>query len=197
MNTLVLVLLLALTAAISWWNARVCGSYWSESKSLGGFTRVLMWCGAIQSAVGFSMLLLVIEVFAAASLGYLSPEAIKAITSLWYLAVVIPCIGTGTIIMVYSWSVAWRTKSWGDAGIAAWNTYANLSNIADAFSAVPEAFKSVRDLFEDADDKSMPVMLIIALVAISLIGGAVLTAWLIAVYDKRARLSVAGQAMPA
>lgn len=196
MSMLLFVGLILLNLVISWWNAKVCGTYWSESKKLGGFVRVMMWCGVIQSAIGFSMALVVIEVLGASHLGYLSPKAAEAAFSLWYLAVIIPCIGTGLIITVHSWVVAWRTRSWGDAGVAAWNTFASGSNIYNAANGgVSTALDKVGDLFKGNDNKQ--AQLVIALVLLSLVGGVLITMWLVGVYDKRARLDLRGQAMPA
>lgn len=129
---LILFAIIALNLLISWYNAKICGTYWAESKAIGGFPRLLMWCGAIQSAIGFSIALVVVEVLGAASLGYLSPKAVDAAMSLWYLGAILPCIE-----------------------------------------------------------------LVIALVLLSLVGGVLITMWLIGLYDRRARLALRGQAMPA
>src|SRR3546814_3942671 len=47
--------LLRLNGAISWWNAYACGRNWIEARMLGGWPWVMVCCGAIQSAIGFSM----------------------------------------------------------------------------------------------------------------------------------------------
>ncbi len=63
-----LYVILALNFGISWWNARSCGRAWVESKAVGGSIRVLVWCGAIQSAIGFSSVFLFPMIFAAHAL---------------------------------------------------------------------------------------------------------------------------------
>lgn len=193
---LILFAIIALNLLISWYNARICGTYWAESKALGGFPRLLMWCGAIQSAIGFSMALVVVEVLAATKLGYLSPQHADAAFSLWYLGAILPCIGTGLIITVHSWVVAWRERSWSNMGTAAWNTFATGHNIYSAANGgVSTAFDKVGDLFKGNDNKQ--AQLVIALVLLSLVGGVLITMWLIGLYDRRARLALRGQAMPA
>lgn len=193
MSTLLLIVILAINTLISWLNAKVCGRYWSEAKALGGFPRVLMWCGAIQSAVGFSMLLLVAAVAGGIAGGWLSQEAADAATSLWYLIVIVPAIGSGLIITVYSWSVALRERDWMSAGSAAWNTFASVHNIYSAIEDVPSAWKEVCDVFggDDSSDSSLG-HIVLLLVGVSLAGGVLLTAWLIRVYDRRARLDSMG-----
>lgn len=63
MDGLILIGLLIINLGISFWNAKVCGQSWVEAKAVGGFIRVLIWCGAIQAAIGFSMVLIVIILF--------------------------------------------------------------------------------------------------------------------------------------
>ena len=43
-----------LNLVISFLNARNVGRIWAETKAVGGWIRLLAWCGAIQSAVGFT-----------------------------------------------------------------------------------------------------------------------------------------------
>lgn len=76
MNGLLIAGLLALNFFISWFNCYSVGGMWAESKAVGGFARVLAWCGAIQSAIGFSSvnsdnagIVLAIVIVAAALLG--------------------------------------------------------------------------------------------------------------------------------
>jgi hypothetical protein len=47
-------LLLILNFAISWFNAWSVGRVWIESKMIGGFFQMTVWCGAIMSAYGFT-----------------------------------------------------------------------------------------------------------------------------------------------
>ena len=89
------IILLSLTLGISWLNCYVCGKMWNEAKIGGGFMRVLVWCGAMQSAFGFSCILILALMGIATSTGLLLPEDLKGVYSLWYLLVIIPVIGSG------------------------------------------------------------------------------------------------------
>ncbi len=190
MSIILTVLLLGLTGLVSWYNAKVCGSHWAEAKALGGFPRVLMWCGAIQSAIGFSMLILLVELGIGLVTGYLPAKAASAAMSLWYLAVIVPCIGTGLIITIQSWVTAYRERSWANAGIAAYNTFATGMNIYNAANGgVSEAISKVSDLFGDDDNPLGKVVLLLVVIAIA--GGAVVTSWLISRYDRQARIAFA------
>lgn len=51
---LLLMLVLGVNLVISFLNARNVGRVWAETKAVGGWIRVLAWCGAIQSAIGFT-----------------------------------------------------------------------------------------------------------------------------------------------
>jgi len=189
MSGLLLVALLALNGLISWYNAKICGEHWEETKLFGGFPRVLMWCGAIQSVIGFSMIILFAEAYIAISTGHLPPKAAEAVFSLWYLLVIVPAIGTGLVITVHSWIVAWRERNIANIGTAAWNTFASASNIYQAANGgVSEAFGKVGDLFSSDDSKeAAAIKLVIAMVVISLLGGVLVTMYLIRKYARNAR----------
>ncbi len=54
MAGLLLLLLLSVNLGISWWNARVVGLDWVESKFIGGYVRFMCWMGWLMSALGFT-----------------------------------------------------------------------------------------------------------------------------------------------
>lgn len=177
MTSLIIVGLLALNLVISWWNCRVVGSMWYESKFAGGFMRVLAWCGAVQAAVGFSSVIMLVLVFTGYATGHLPKQYAEAAGSLWYLLVIFPAIGTGLIITVHSLIQAWRERSMANIGTAAWNTFASAHNLYSAASNVPDAFSKVGDLFKgDKDDQKVALVLLIVAVAI---GGGILITWLL------------------
>jgi hypothetical protein len=184
MTSILIFGLLVLNLVISWWNCRVVGSIWHESKFVGGFMRALAWCGAIQAAVGFSSVIMLLLVFSAYATGYLPVKYADGAASLWYLLVVFPAIGTGLIITVHSLITAWRERSIANMGVAAWNTFASGMNLYNAFSDVPDAFDKVSDMFSgDKDDQK--VALVILIVAIAIGGGILITALLIRHYARQ------------
>ena len=187
MEIFILVALLALNGAISWWNAYVCGSVWLEAKQIGGFMRVLVWCGAIQSSIGFSMLILCALAGITAMTGYLPPEAIKAMINLWYVAIIVPALGSGIIITVHSWIELYRERSLMNMGFAAWNTLSTAYNVYSATQTLGPAIGQVFGFFGDAFNASdnaywRAALIVILLVAISLLGGVLITATLIKKY---------------
>lgn len=189
MGTPMLIVMAVINLAISWYNAKVCGSCWAEAKAFGGFPRLLVWCGAVQSAVGFSMLLLWAALFAAHFFEILPAKILDGAVSLWYLAVIIPVIGTGLIITIESLVTAWRKRNLLHIGRAAWNTYATVSNIHDASSGmVSNSLDSVSGMFDSDDSASTAAAkLAFVLVGFSLAGGVLLTIWLIRHYARQAR----------
>jgi hypothetical protein len=180
-------LILALNFGISWFNCYSVGGIWNESKAMGGWIRLVAWCAAVQSAIGFSSVIGFVAGYALYATGHLPPAAVRAATSLWYLVVILPAIGTGLILTIESWIVAFRTRRILDMGVAAYNTYATFRNMADAVSGIGDAFSIVGDLFksDSDDDGGAVVLLVIALVAFALAGGVILTAVLIRKYARR------------
>jgi hypothetical protein len=193
-------LICTLNSGISWWNAYVCGKIWEDSKTEGGFLHVLVWCAATQSAIGFSLVYLI------AALGgvtVLAPESIPPETiqylweltfSIWYIAVIFPLLGTGLIITIHSWMEAVRRKDALSAGIAAYNTYAQVSNMVSAARNSGEAFGMVGDalgsLFKGGGSsdsaKGKVIILAFLMVLVALMAGILTTALLIQKYARTA-----------
>lgn len=180
-----LLLLLAVNFGISWLNCYTLGGIWAESKAIGGFSRVLAWCGATQAAIGFSSVIGVVVGFVLHSMGYLPAKAATGAASLWYLLIIIPALGTGLLLTIHSWIVAFRERSLLNMGAAAWNTFAQLHNMYGAIDGIGEALGGVGKLFEGDDNDGAPILLAIALVVVAIGGGMLLTALLIRTYAGR------------
>ncbi|WP_244118700.1 hypothetical protein [Burkholderia gladioli] len=185
------VLILVLNFGISWFNCWSVGGIWTEARQLGGWIRIVAWSAAIQSAIGFSSVIGALIGYALYATGHLPPVAARAASSLWYVIVIVPALGTGLVLTIQSWIVAFRTKRFLDMGIAAYNTFAQVKNMADAFESIPQAFSAIVDLFK-ADEKDdgggAMVLAVIGLVACSLLGGVLLTSVLIKRYSRRLAL---------
>ncbi len=190
MEIAIIVGITLLNVLISWWNARVCGQVWAETKVLGGFIRLVVWSAAIMSAIGFSSaVLLGLVVVVVMSLGN-TPETlalVKFATSLWYVMVIIPVLSTGLIITIHSWIEAYRERSLLNMGVAAWNTFAQIHNTADAVSsmvpAMKEGFSGISGSMDGDDAKSKVVILGMAIVLVALLSGALITAMIIKRYE--------------
>ncbi|MGP0059753.1 MAG: hypothetical protein ACLPID_10750 [Beijerinckiaceae bacterium] len=188
--SILLFVILALNFGISWWNAYACGRAWVESKAVGGVVRVLVWCGAIQSAIGFSSVFLFPMIFAAHAFfpDYFTDDFLNGAVSLWYVTIIFPALGSGLIITIESWNAAYREHSLANLGVAAYNTFAQIHNTMRAIESFGPAWESIVKMFAsvatsrgDAKGKValLGLMGAIAIAAIALCAGAVLTAVLI------------------
>jgi hypothetical protein len=204
----VLILILVLNAGISYCNAYVCGKSWIESKALGGTIRFLVWCGAIQSATGFSSVLILPLIFLAHAQApnYFTEVYFKGALNLWYLSIIFPVLGTGFAIAIESWVAAYRDQSLLNMGTTAWNSLAAIHNtisavqgVGSASSVASDAFSSAFDLAKGSDDPRatfaiIGLLIMLAIVAIALFGGAWLTAGIIRQYAGTVRLPVRNEA---
>jgi hypothetical protein len=184
-------LILLLNLAISWANCWAVGRIWNDTRALGGWPRLLAWSGAIQAAIGFSSVIGFAVGYIAYATGHLPPHAAKAALSLWYLLIIVPALGTGLIITIQSWIAALRERSLLNMGVAAYNTYAQASNMIGAIGGIGDAWKAVGDLFDSRDNEgAAPAMIltVLALVALALLGGIVLTYALIRKYAATSAL---------
>ena len=166
--------MLVLNLAISYWNARSCGSYLTESKLMGGWTRFLVLCGLVMSALGFTWVYLTIITMATLAFGILTPTQAQIMFELGYLIIIFPLLGSGLGIWIHSMVVAFRTRKFGDIAVAGWNTYAMANNVWTATSETPDILKSVTGFFKGIDDDdSAAAILIILLVIVALAGGVI------------------------
>lgn len=195
------IVLLVINGFISWLNCRTAGMAWKDTMAVGSwFEKALLWCAAIQSTIGFSMLLLfpmgfgLIAYLTSGTPPYITPaegkELLDQLFSLWYAMVILPCIGSGTVIWVHSVKVAIQTRRPGAIAAATWNSFAQVMNIIDLFRNFGHVTSSVGKLFESAgnskDNKGKAAIAIIIVAVLAIIMGAIITAGLISFYARRA-----------
>ena len=190
-----MILIVVLNGGLSWLNAYVCGRSWEESKACGGIIRLVVWCTAIQSAIGFSSLLVLALIYVVHDNlpTYFTDVYYQGAISLWYMSIIFPMIGAGFAITVESWVAAYRDASLLKLSNAAWNTFAQIHNTAravesmgGAFSAANNAFGSAFNLSGDSKDDGTAtvagLMIMLVVVSFSLVGGALITAAIIRYY---------------
>ena len=187
MDMLLFVGLLLLNVIIAVWNCYAVGVAWKDTMALGGwFDKLLLWSGIIQSGVGFSMpILLGLTYLATAYLTAgqeptLTPEEgaalFQSIFSLWYVAIILPILGSGLAIWAHSLRVAYQRRDFASIATAGWNSYAQIHNTVSAVRHLGGALGNVGELFSDAldskgDSKGKVAILAILLVLLSLVGG--------------------------
>lgn len=178
---------LILNVLISIWNCYAVGSAWKDVNALGGwFEKLLLWCGVVQSGVGFSMPILLGLTWAAVyfmTTGHPpmlsaaeASELVQGMLSLWYVAVIFPVLGSGFVIWGYSVREAYRRRDFSSFAIAGWNSYAQIHNTVSAVNHLGGAFGDVGKLFSSAlggrgDAKAKLAIIAILLVVLSLVAG--------------------------
>lgn len=171
---LLLIGIMILNLVVSFFNARNVGRVWAESKAVGGWIRILTWCGAIQSAVGFTFVYAIVVAYIAVSTGYLPQQMMGVLLNLIYLLIIIPAIGSGIFITIQSWINFAREKSLMNLGVAGWNTFAQAYNTYNAIQSFGPALDSVQqglggilDGDSDFDNSSYRVILLAAIVLLA------------------------------
>jgi hypothetical protein len=146
-----IILLWLINLGISWWNARVVGLDWVESKHLGGWIRFMTWMGWLMSALGFTWCYVILLALLARGLGYVDDQTMERTISLGYLILLPGILMSGLFIWIDSAVRAWRQRDLPSIGIAAWNTFAQVHNVYAAVKGIRGASKSVASLFRSAD----------------------------------------------
>lgn len=193
MTALIIGIIWLLNLGISFWNCRVVGLMWRSTKEMGGWVRFMTWMGAIMGASGFSWCLLIAIFFGGSVFypQYITPVALKAGLSLGYLIILPGILFSGFAIWIDSLVTAWRQRDAVSMGVAAWNTFANVTNTISAFRDVPIAIKDVGDLFKGSGDaKDKLVLLVIVLAVLSVVGGIVIAASIIKHYAKQEMFNI-------
>lgn len=193
---LLLVLIMILNVGISFWNARVVGLMWPERKAHGTFMYLVILSAVVQSVFGFSMPILFGELWAATAWHLISPAFMKATVEGWYLFAILPLLGTGLIITIHSWMESYRERSFGNMATAAYNTVAQAHNMYSAVSGIGDAFKGLGDFFSSDDENASGagIALLIAFVALSVLGGAFITYGVVQHYAGRMAIPARGRA---
>ncbi len=194
MNPLMLLLFLVLNFGISYWNAYASGAYLTESKIIGGFTRVTVWCGLIMSACGFTWVYLTLLTMIAVGTGRLTPEWGEVMFKLGYLIIILPILGSGLGIWSHSVVTAYRSRKFGDIAVAGWNTYAQFRNTWEAASHAPSFLSDVLEAFSGKNRKSSKdsgaAILVILLVILAVCGGALTTGAIARWADRKVAINV-------
>lgn len=188
-----LFLLFMVNVVISFFNAYSVGGVWDSARVKGGWARIMAWAAAVMSASGFTWCYMVIlgllgsvipMDFQDPSQGMLlAGESLQAFYEIGYMIIVFPILGSGLAITVDSWrSLARKDRSVGDFAITGWNTYAQVSNIQNAYENLPGITDHLSDFFKDSDDKKSAI--VIFLVAIALLGG-IMSTYAIIQYRRR------------
>ncbi|MCE9643063.1 MAG: hypothetical protein K8Q97_01915 [Candidatus Andersenbacteria bacterium] len=186
-----LFLFLGLNFGISFWNAYSSGAYLTETKIIGGFSRFMVWCGLVMSACGFTWVYLTILTMIAVSCEWLTPHWGEVMFKLGYLVIIGPVLGSGLAIWAHSIVVAYRRRNLSDVAVAAWNTYAQVSNTWEAASHAPGFLKEVMSAFsstsddDDDDNKGAQMGLLVILLVILAVFGGVITTGVIARWADR------------
>lgn len=187
MDTLLFAGILVLNVLISIWNCYAVGSAWKDTMAMGGwFNKTLLWSGLIQSGVGFSMPILIVlswgsvSFLASGAEPSITPEegkqVLQAISSLWYIAVIFPILGSGLAIWAHSLRMAYQRRDFASIASAGWNTFAQIHNTVSAVNNLGGALGNVGEFFGEAlsgkgDARGKLAIIAILLVVVSLVAG--------------------------
>ncbi len=132
---------------ISFWNARVVGLAWVESKRVGGWLRVMIWAGAVMAACGFIWCYLVLEGFVGHWLfpNKVTVDVMEGVFYLGYLVIAPAVIFSGFLIWIDSLIQAYLRRDFASIGRATWNTFAQAHNTYRAFKGMPEAWRGSKE----------------------------------------------------
>lgn len=206
MEILLLVGIIAVNVFISWRNCVTAGAMWKDAMGFGtGMDKALVVSAAVQASIGFSMPFVFLFGWIATGLlsgrdGPLDAYDVSAfwqsIFSLWYVAIILPALGTGTLIWIDSIRRAYHERSLASFLNAGWNTFAQVHNALGAVRNIGPAISNVGQLFKPLSGrgggKGKAVLLVIIVVILALAAGCLIAFALIRHYaaTRASRLEI-------
>lgn len=152
-----------LNLVISIWNSYAVGRAWVETEHEGGIHRFMAWMGYLMAGVGFSWNIFIVVGYFMLDSGKFTPDQFSAFLSLGYVLLVPGFLFSGYAIMLESWADAYRNRTLGSMGRAAWNTYANIHNTYSAVKDVPQAVGQVAKAFTGGKKGAQGLILLLAI----------------------------------
>jgi hypothetical protein len=151
-----ILLFICINLVISFLNAYGVGRTWKETKFVGGTAHFMNCMAGTMAAVGFSWCWLVVVAFLAGpdGLNKLPVKYVQGMFDLGYLAIIVPCVGSGTAITINTWAHFWRNRTVGNGALVVYNTGADLYNIYGAVQYAPSAWEHVLDMFKGSGSSS-------------------------------------------
>lgn len=202
METIILIAVLILNVLISVWNTYAAGISWKDTMTLGNrFDKAVLYSAVIQAGIGFSMPIILMLTYLATTFltmgdkPNLTPEEAKQlvewISSLWYVAIIFPILGSGFAIWLHSIRIAFQRRDFASIATAGWNTFAQIHNTLSAIDNLGGAFDKIGDLFSSltsskGNNKNNAAILAILIVVISIVGGFMLAIYLTKKFAKNA-----------
>jgi len=160
-------LYLLFTLLISILNAFWAGSVWLEMKVMGWAGKLLVYSVAVMSLCGFMWFNLICETFLVEAarahnlhgkyvnwVYSLPPHYTDYLYSLGYLIIILPIIGAGIVMTVWSWVAFSRRRSWSTGAGAFYNSGATLYNIWGSIRVIPQALSNVGSMFSGSGSSS-------------------------------------------
>lgn len=181
-SPLIFALLLVANVVISFLNARAIGPVWRHRGEMGWGLWLVVWSAAIQSAIGFSLPVMLLELLGAYAAHWLPVGGAKLAFSVWYLLVIVPMVGTAITLTAHSLVAAWERPSARNVATSAWNVAVTADDLHHLAPAVKHASSAISDFdFSGGDDGEgmLAIIVVIGIVILGLCSGALMTKWLI------------------
>lgn len=168
---LLLFLILIWNFGVSCLDAYMAGVGWRGAQ---GFFKIVLVAAIVMSLCGFIEVTTILLGFIATAFHWLPPAAMQALVSLTLLLIMVPALGSGLIITIFSIQQAMKTRSFGDIATATYNTAAMANNVYEMGKSAPSLFENVSKFFDSDDDESagaQTAVLLILLAGMVIAGG--------------------------
>lgn len=143
------IIFFVINLVISYFNAYYVGKNWIDAKYIGGWQYILLWCAGIMSACGFTSCYSFIIFPILHSFNIISDATYILSFKIEYLMIIFPILGSGIMIWLNSIIVAFKERTFGSIGTAAWNSYAMFHNSSSAITTIPNF---INDILDDSSD---------------------------------------------
>ena len=131
-SLVILALILVFDFVVSLWNAYASGVTWGLLRHQPGqrFSKACAIAGLGLAFAGMAYATTIVLAWVALLIGFLAPWDFVYLVSFDFLVFGAMIIGFGLLITVQSVTIAWRQRNFGAIAVAAWNTFAEVWDIA-------------------------------------------------------------------
>jgi hypothetical protein len=120
----------------------------------------------MMAGLGFSWNIFIVVGYVMVTEGKFDQEQLLTFINLGYVILVPGFLFSGYAIMLESWADAYRNRTLGSMGRAAWNTYANIHNTYSAVKDMPGAISQVFKAFTGGKKGAQGLVLLLAIACV-------------------------------
>lgn len=140
-----ILLLMGFTFVVSWYTAWAHGRYWTESRLVGGWLRLVVIAGVVLAALGFTWVYFTFLTALAVGTEFITLEDAQAMYGMGIPAIAGTLVGSGGAVGIHGRVLAYRRRIYGTSQPGAYANNPDLRGFWNAASNLTDVLTNVFD----------------------------------------------------